>query len=68
VGTAVNGVRRGGGEAGDRVDVRKLTAEDVRAALDRVGGVHEKAWRELGLANRHVLKRLVKKLGLREDG
>ncbi|MFO0640396.1 MAG: sigma 54-interacting transcriptional regulator [Polyangiaceae bacterium] len=55
-------------DAGDRVDVRKLTADDVRAALDRVGGVHEKAWRELGLANRHVLKRLVKKLGLRDDG
>lgn len=49
-----------------RVDVKNLTAEDVRAALERAGGVPDKAWRDLGLANRHVLKRLVKKLGLRE--
>ncbi len=49
-----------------RVDVRALTAEDVRAALERAGGVPDKAWRDLGLANRHVLKRLVKKFGLRE--
>jgi two-component system nitrogen regulation response regulator GlnG/two-component system response regulator HydG len=48
----------------ERVDVKALTADDIRAALERVGGVHEKAWRELGLANRHVLKRLVKKHGL----
>lgn len=47
-----------------RIDVRNLTAEDVRAALERAGGVPDKAWRELGLANRHVLKRLVKKFGL----
>ncbi len=51
-----------------RVDTRQLTADDVRAAIERAGGVHEKAWKELGLANRHVLKRLVKKFGLREDG
>jgi two-component system nitrogen regulation response regulator GlnG/two-component system response regulator HydG len=49
-----------------QVDVRNLTADDVKAALERAGGVHDKAWRELGLANRHVLKRLVKKFGLRE--
>jgi two-component system nitrogen regulation response regulator GlnG/two-component system response regulator HydG len=47
-----------------RLDVRTLTADDLRAALERAGGVHEKAWRELGLANRHVLKRLLKKHGL----
>jgi len=46
------------------VDVRTLTIDDVKNALDRAGGVHEKAWRDLGLANRHVLKRLVKKFGL----
>ncbi len=51
-----------------RVDVRELTAETVRAALERAGGVHERAWKELGLANRHVLKRLVAKFGLRDDG
>jgi len=56
------------GQAGPRVDTRQLTAEDVRAAIERAGGVHEKAWKDLGLANRHVLKRLVKKFGLREDG
>ncbi len=46
--------------------VKDLTVEDVRAAIERAGGVHDKAWRDLGLANRHVLKRLVKKFGLRE--
>ena len=50
-----------------QVDVRNLTADDVRAAIEKAGGVHDKAWRELGLANRHVLKRLVKKFGLRES-
>jgi two-component system nitrogen regulation response regulator GlnG/two-component system response regulator HydG len=49
-----------------RVDVKNITADDVRAALERAGGVPDKAWRDLGLANRHVLKRLVKKFGLRE--
>lgn len=62
----------GGEEAGPmsqkpRIDVRNLTADDVRAALERAGGVPDKAWRDLGLANRHVLKRLVKKFGLRDD-
>ena len=49
-----------------RIDVKNITADDVRAALERAGGVPDKAWRDLGLANRHVLKRLVKKFGLRE--
>ncbi len=47
-----------------RIDVREITAETVKAAIERAGGVHEKAWKDLGLANRHVLKRLVKKFGL----
>ena len=47
-----------------RVDVREVDAETVKAAIAKAGGVHEKAWRDLGLANRHVLKRLVKKFGL----
>ena len=47
------------------IDVRSLTAEDVRAAIAKSGS-HDQAWRDLGLANRHVLKRLVKKHGLRE--
>jgi hypothetical protein len=33
----------------------------VKAALERSGGVKDKAWRELGLANRWVLARLLKK-------
>jgi two-component system nitrogen regulation response regulator GlnG/two-component system response regulator HydG len=54
------------GAKGDRIDPATLTADDVRAALERAGGSREKAWRDLGLANRHVLKRLIKKLGLEE--
>ena len=54
------------GPAVGRVHPQDLTEADVRAALDRVGGVQERAWRELGLANRYVLKRLVKKLGLKD--
>jgi len=43
---------------------RELTPEIIRAALERSGGSREDAWRELGLANRHVLKRLIKKYDL----
>ncbi len=46
---------------------RELSAEEVKAALERAGGSREKAWRELGLASRHVLKRLMKKHGLDQD-
>jgi len=41
-----------------------LGAEEIRAALAKHGGVREKAWRELGLPNRYVLKRLMKKHGI----
>jgi len=44
-----------------------LTEEDVRAALARAGGKREEAWRALGLANRYVLKRLMKRFGLGES-
>lgn len=47
-----------------KTNPQDLTADDVRAALARAGGSREKAWRDLGLANRHVLKRLIKKLGI----
>jgi two-component system nitrogen regulation response regulator GlnG/two-component system response regulator HydG len=40
------------------------TAEQIRAALDRCAGVREKAWRELGMPSRYVLKRLMKKYGI----
>ena len=46
---------------------RDLTEADVRAALERCSGVQEKAWKELGLANRYVLKRLVKKFGIKSE-
>ena len=42
----------------------EIGADELRAALERAGGVQERAWRELGLANRHVLARLLKKHGL----
>jgi two-component system nitrogen regulation response regulator GlnG/two-component system response regulator HydG len=40
------------------------TREEVQACLERNEGVQERAWRELGLKNRYVLKRLIKKFGL----
>ena len=43
---------------------RELSAEDIKAALTRHGGVKDKAWRELGLASRHALHRLMKKLNV----
>lgn len=41
-----------------------ITEEEVRRVLERVGGVQDRAWRELGLANRFVLHRLMKKMGI----
>ena len=38
--------------------------ETVRAAMERHAGVQERVWRELGLKNRFVLRRLIKKYGL----
>lgn len=38
-----------------------VTEEEVREALERHGGVQDKAYKELGLANRFVLHRLMKK-------
>jgi len=48
----------------ERADARDIGEQDVRKALERVGGVREKAWRELGLANRYVLARLMKKYNI----
>ncbi|HEX7665916.1 MAG TPA: hypothetical protein VF407_15420, partial [Polyangiaceae bacterium] len=42
----------------------EITPEAIKAALERNNGSREQAWRDLGLANRHVLKRLMKKHGL----
>jgi DNA-binding NtrC family response regulator len=43
---------------------RLPTADEVSAALARADGVQEIAWRALGLPNRHVLARLLKKYGI----
>jgi DNA-binding NtrC family response regulator len=50
-----------------RLASQPYTAEQIRAALDRHAGVREKVWRELGMANRYVLKRLMKKYGIADD-
>lgn len=46
----------------------EVGADEVRAALERAGGVRERAWRDLGLANRYVLKRLIKRFGIDSPG
>lgn len=47
-----------------RPSQREVGVEEIRAALARHGGVKDKAWRELGLASRHALHRLMKKLSI----
>lgn len=42
----------------------ELTPEVIKACLDKHNGVQERVWRELGLANRYVLRRLIYKHGL----
>ena len=51
-------------DAPQKLPTENVTAEMIREALERSGGSREEAWRALGLANRHVLKRLIKKHGL----
>jgi DNA-binding NtrC family response regulator len=46
---------------------RAFTAQEIRAALEKHHGVRERVWRELGMPNRHVLHRLMKKFGLGEE-
>ncbi|MEQ1508180.1 MAG: sigma 54-interacting transcriptional regulator, partial [Myxococcota bacterium] len=53
---------------GPRTAPDALTPDELQACLDRHGGRQELAWRELGLASRHVLARLVKKYGLKVRG
>lgn len=45
-------------------ETREVTAEDIRAALARHGGVKDKAWRDLRLPSRHALARLMRKLDI----
>ena len=46
----------------------RLDPDVIQQALDRHGGRQEPVWRELGLANRYVLARLVKKHNLKVRG
>jgi len=41
-----------------------LTAAQIQDALDQCGGVKARAWKALGLRNRHQLRRLMEKHGL----
>ncbi len=50
--------------SGDSVDPLELAPEVIQEVLDRCNGVQERAWRELGLASRHVLRRLIQRHGL----
>jgi transcriptional regulator of acetoin/glycerol metabolism len=47
---------------------REASADEIRAAMEKHRGVLEKVWRELGLPNRFVLRRLMKRHGLLQDG
>ena len=51
-----------GADAGTAPD--EVTATELRAAMEKHGGVRERVWRDLGLKNRWVLGRLLKKHGL----
>jgi two-component system nitrogen regulation response regulator GlnG/two-component system response regulator HydG len=44
-----------------------ITREALVEALARHEGVREKVWRDLGLSNRYVLKRLLQKYGIQDD-
>ncbi len=44
------------------------TAEEIRVSMEKHAGVQERVWRELGLANRYVLKRLLKKHAIAPSG
>jgi DNA-binding NtrC family response regulator len=43
---------------------KEPTADEVRDALERHAGVQARAWRDLGLANRFALRRLMKRYGI----
>jgi two-component system response regulator HydG len=62
-GSYLDGAVRSTGRAATSEDV-DISVEALRAALERHKGVREKAWRDLGLKNRHALTRLMRKHGL----
>jgi len=47
-----------------KVAAADVSADAIRAALARHGGVKDKAWRDLGLPSRHALHRLMKKMNI----
>jgi transcriptional regulator with GAF, ATPase, and Fis domain len=51
--------------AGTRVAAIEIGPDKIRDALARHNGVQERVWRDLGMANRYVLQRLMKKYGIR---
>lgn len=40
------------------------TPSEIRACLERHGGVQERVWRDLGMSSRYALKRLIRKYAL----
>ena len=42
----------------------EVTAEEIQSSLEKNAFIQEKVWRDLGLASRHVLTRLLRKYGL----
>jgi hypothetical protein len=57
---------RGRAQAPQRVSAAPgdITREALVDSMSRHSGVRERVWRELGLANRFVLNRLLKKHGI----
>jgi transcriptional regulator with GAF, ATPase, and Fis domain len=45
-------------------DPRRITEEEIRAAMTRHHGMKENVWRDLGLQSRFALHRLLKKYGI----
>jgi hypothetical protein len=56
------GLKRRAGEAATQHN--EVNEEMIRASLSKHRGVQARVWRELGLKNRHVLARLVKKFDI----
>jgi len=46
----------------------EVTEEQIRASMTRHSGVKERVWRELGLASRFALRRLLVKHGIESEG
>jgi transcriptional regulator with AAA-type ATPase domain len=57
----------GGADSEVTPENRDATREAIVAAMAKHAGVRERVWRELGLPNRYVLKRLLKRHGIAGD-